>query len=364
METASIAIIAILVAAYAIIILASAWAVARHGKGDERTAPPHCPLSVVVCMHNQEPKEAEACIESIAAVMRDGDEAIVVADHVSERLWDSLTEITSRHTSVRLLRNSGERGKKTAQRMGVEACANATIVSIDGDCQMGKGALDAVRHSVATGEAAMTLLPVAMRSDGTWLGDMMEMEFQCLQVVTAGTALMGHPTMANGAGMAFSHELFLGHDPKSRYASGDDMFLLQHAIATGKRVEFALTSEALVETAAPSVIGSYMRQRVRWLSKAGGYSTLGVKALAMVVAGGVAAWPLALALAAIGAAPLWLTAASFGVKLVCDMTCFSAGRKTWKSPVSLAAAVPLEILYPFMTIAVAAGALFKDKSRW
>ena len=146
----------------------------------------------------------------------------------------------------------------------------------------------------------MLLLPVAMCGSDSLFGRLVELEFGCLQVVTAGTAMLGRPSMANGAGMAFDKQLYTGHDACERYASGDDMFLLAHALRTGAVVRYLPSSAAVVSTVAPASLGAYLRQRTRWLAKAGGYTDAGVVLLALVVFAAVMAWPAAFGLAMSG----------------------------------------------------------------
>lgn len=327
------------------------------------------PLSVVMCACDA---DAAACAENMRSVvssLRADDSLIVVADHVSARSLGLLRRAAVACGGVRVVENDGLRGKKNAQRTGVLMAAGDVIVSVDADCRVGGRFAETVRRAAHEfgDKPFMLLLPVEMRGGWSLLGRLMELEFGCLQVVTAGTALAGCPTMANGAGMTFAKSLYEGHDSRPDYASGDDMFLLAHALRSGAEVRCLPATEAVVSSVVPPGLGAYLRQRTRWLAKAGGYRSAGVVALALVVFVAVMSWPVAAVAAALGVASwrsvVWL----FAVKLMADVSACAAWlifRKGWRGLLSLWLSLPLELLYPVMTVVVSCRAAVADRSRW
>ena len=363
------AALTLMLSPYVVIIGLCAVAVSRRrGRGEEiprggRAAT----VSVIVCVSHEDEAELSRCVDSLSLALRDGDEAIFVADHAKPETVRWLKEAISARKGVRLVENDGRKGKKTAQAQGVALAKSRIVMCADADCVFGGECVDAVRRAAPEERDFLLLLPVMMEGGrGLW-GAMVEMEFVCLQVVTAGTAIMKIPTMANGAGMAFDRGLFASHDSKGGYASGDDMFLLLHAIHAGADIRFLCRRDALIRTSSPRGVGAYIRQRTRWLAKAGGYSSAGgsaVATLAIIVFAAVMAWPVMAMLAVAGMAPWWLTAVAFAVKLFVDSATFAAGRGLWPSRASVAAALPLEAIYPLMTIVVAIRAVLADKKRW
>lgn len=365
--------VSLLLLPYAVVLGACAVAVRRAlcvheaaGTGSGAGAPA---LSVVVCVSREEVPTLRRCLGSLARAMRAGDAVVVVADHCDSAVALWLADEWGRRPGFRVIANGGARGKKSAQRLGVASAPTRAVLSVDADCVVGPGALDSVRRRVPADGGFMLLLPVFMvGGGGGLLGRMVEMEFVCLQVVTAGSALLGRPTMANGAGMAFCRGLYMSHDARADYASGDDMFLLAEACRRRLPVRFVFDRRALVRTAAPASVSDYLRQRVRWLSKAGGYSAgrgaAATVALAWCVLAAVLAFPLAVVLAACGVAGWWLAAGAFLVKLAVDVATFAAGRRLWPSGAGLWVGLPLEALYPVMTAVVALRAAFADRRGW
>ncbi len=322
------------------------------------------PLTVIVCTHHETTDELSRCLDSITSSLTPTDNLIVVTDHTPEA---TTSWLTSSYPRASVIANPLPQGKKFAQRAAVLHATTRAIVSIDADCQVSPSFISAVRSTIPPEPDFMILLPVIMRGDG-FFGSMMEMEFACLQVVTAGSALINHPTMANGAGMVFSRSLFLAHDPDARFSSGDDMFLLAHAISSHATISYAATPSALVTTSAPPSVAAYLRQRTRWLGKAGGYSSsrggCDVMLLAVSVLLAVVAWPVAALCSATGLAPWWAVVLVFFLKLTLDVSAFRTGRRLLRSDVSVLYALPLEILYPLMTIVVAFRAMLTDRHKW
>lgn len=305
----------------------------------------------------------------VAASLRGGDTLTVVADHVGVESLALLRSVAG-EIGARVIVNDGPKGKKYAQRAGVNAAADGSVVvCVDADCAVGGRFGESVRAAAEGigGGLFMLLLPVEMSGGWSLFGRLVELEFGCLQVVTAGTALAARPTMANGAGMAFPKELYSGHDARTDYASGDDMFLLAHALRKRAVVRYLTDRDAVVTTAAPSGVEAYLRQRTRWLAKAGGYRSAGVIVLALLVFVAVMAWPVAAVCAACGWLPAGVAACVFVAKLAADgAACaswimFRSGRRGLRG---LWLSVPLEIVYPLMTVVVAMRALVADKARW
>lgn len=360
-------------APYCLVVAACACLFVRSVRRRRKAVETYCPgglqLSVVVCTCDADVASCAGNMSCVAASLRPHDSLIVVADHVSARSLDLLRRAAAACGGIRVVENDGPRGKKNAQRTGVRAAADDVVVSVDADCRVGGRFAEAVRRAAREfgDKPFMLLLPVEMRGGGSLLGRLMELEFGCLQVVTAGTALAGSPTMANGAGMAFSKSLFEGHDSRPEYASGDDMFLLAHALRSGAMVRYLPATEAVVSSVVPQGLGAYLRQRTRWLAKAGGYRSAGVIALALVVFVAVMSWPVAAVAAALGLAPWWSAVWIFAVKLMSDASACAAWlifRKGWRGLKSLWLSLPLELLYPLMTVVVACRAAVSDRSKW
>ena len=347
-------IVGLCMATYACMTWACALAVTRAKVTKRDGAVCRRPVSIVICT-TAHGEKIEHTAEALERQMEDGDELLIVADHASAEDLARLKHLEAPDGRTRVISNEGEKGKKHAQRRGVGASKNEVIICTDSDCEVSSAFVANVEGEASEG---MTLLPVSMKSNGSIVGDMMEQEFTAMQVVTAGAALMGRPVMCNGAGMAFGKKLYDGHDSHTEYASGDDMFLLQHAIEVRADVRFAMNGDCMVTTACPEGVREYVRQRSRWLGKAGGYSMRDVKVCACAVLAGNVAWPMAFAFD-------WRAgAAVFAFKFAVDYFTLYAGRKIWRTNRNLAVSACVVAAYPVMIVVVGISALLRGKRAW
>ncbi len=349
-------VIAFLLVPYAIIICASCLCVRRqwHTKSPFWGANKQG-VSVVVCVHKESLSTVVSCLNSIKKALSETDEIVVVADRASEDVCHYLAE-----NYLYAQTSNGLFGKKNAQRKGVDLARNELILCTDADCQMLPDCINAVRKVAMSKDDEVVLLPIRMYGTPDTFGRLVEMEFACLQMTGLGTAMLGLPTMVNGAGMAFSKSLYLRHNSKAdTYASGDDMFLLEHAIKSKSTISVCACSDAVIQTSAPTTLHGYLRQRIRWFGKAGGYSTVAVKLLAVAVFSANVSWTLALLIGS------WtLGTALFLCKSIVDgYACFS-GKRTLQTHAILSDILLLEMLYPLMILIVVCGAVVSDKKKW
>jgi cellulose synthase/poly-beta-1,6-N-acetylglucosamine synthase-like glycosyltransferase len=175
-----------------------------------------------------------------------------------------------------ILEKSPGKGKKAAIAAGVKLAAGKLILTTDADCEMGP---NWVTHMVAyymEHNPKLIVGPVVYQRERSVIQKFFSLDFVSLVASGAGSVGAKHPFMGNGANLAFQQKVFLEADaamPGKQFASGDDVFLIQHILKTfgHERVHFIKDAEVLVSTATPRNIGEFFWQRVRWGSKARGY---------------------------------------------------------------------------------------------
>jgi cellulose synthase/poly-beta-1,6-N-acetylglucosamine synthase-like glycosyltransferase len=92
-------------------------------------------------------------------------------------------------------------------------------------------------------------------------------------LIGAGASLLeaGHPTMCNGANLAYERTAFEevgGYAGVDHIASGDDEFLLQKIhLRYGNHICFLKHKDAIVRTKPQESWQAFYRQRIRWASK-------------------------------------------------------------------------------------------------
>lgn len=230
-------------------------------------------VSVVIACRNEE-KNLPSLLKSISLqnYPKELYEVLIVDDNSSDYTFKIAAEnfLTD---NVKALNNK-EIGKKQALRTGITEAKGNLIITTDADCHMGNGWIRTIAAFYESNHADMIICPVQLESGRGIFGKFQELEFLSLQGITAGSALAHNATMCNGANLAFSRQAYLHHSDNlhDEINSGDDVFLL-HSLkhSESSDIEWLQSSDALVTTSSSSSLKSFLRQRIRWISKGKAY---------------------------------------------------------------------------------------------
>lgn len=256
--------------------------------------------------------------------------------------------------------------KKDAILRAVPIVKTDWIVTTDADCTVPKNWLCTLDAFIRNQQVEMISGPVAYAGKKSFLHHFQRLDFLSLQGVTMGSFGLGKAFMCNGANFAYTKKLFQdlgGFNGNDNLAGGDDVFLLQKAVARfPEKVKYLKARSAVVTTQPVKSWGELVSQRVRWASKAAAYNNRFANDLALVVF----LANLFLAIAAFCMLtdffdwrfPLGL----FLLKLIPDWMLLAKANRFFGNgkfifPVFAA------LLYPFYTIVVVAFALF-GRYRW
>lgn len=215
--------------------------------------------------------------ETIAALLQDlhaqeypADlrEVIVVDDASEDRTTAIVLGMQRTWPELSLIAAQGA-GKKAAITTGVHVAKGGFMVVTDADARCGPERTMCFAGERARSNADMVLGPVRTMGDGGSLSALQEDEQAGLLAVSAATALGGAAVLASGANMAFTREAFLsvGGYEGDRFASGDDMFLLDRMKRAGKRISFVFDREAITTVEAERSFAGFWGQRMRWAGK-------------------------------------------------------------------------------------------------
>lgn len=241
-------------------------------------------VSVIVACRNEE-ENLPVLLNDISSqdYKPESFEVIIVDDNST----DGTFNLASGFKGIRNLLVLGYTGsgKKQAVRTGVAASTGNLIITTDADCRMGTSWISTIAAFYEETKADLIICPVRLEAGKGFLHGFQELEYLSLQGVTAGTAISGNPVMCNGANMAFTKEAYNRNSGNlhDEIPSGDDVFLL-HSIKRepGNKIMWLESQEAIVITKSTETIGSFIRQRVRWISKAGAYKDMFTRVLAIV----------------------------------------------------------------------------------
>ena len=287
---------------------------------------------------------------------------VLIADDHSTDATAALVTAAAQETgfSLRLIRLPvTQTGKKAALLSALRVTRAPWLVCTDADCRLGPGWLAAYATLIAEHPSANFISgPVLLTGPATFLHTLVGLEFAGLIGVGAACLARQHPTMCNGASLAYRRTVFDavgGFADNAHIASGDDEFLLHkiHAAFPGTAF-FLADAAAITRTAAPPTLRTLLRQRVRWASKWRHYQSTAPRRLALLVlganvvlaagVGGGLIWPV-----------LWpWVLAAWAIKLGADAWFLNPvlgffGQRKW-----LWGLLPLQILYAPYALAVGA----------
>jgi len=202
------------------------------------------------------------------AYPRERVQVVVVDDHSTDDTAAIVERMALRWPQLQLVRLSGTAGKKAAISAGVKAATGTLVLLTDADARCGAGRLrTVVRHWL--GERwDLLLLPVRTVGYG-FVGMLQEEEQGALLGAAVGMHDEGRPMLANGANLAFTRTAFeaVGGYTGDRWASGDDVFLLERMRHARRPVSFLLDVDALVTVDAEPHWNGFVQQRLRWAGK-------------------------------------------------------------------------------------------------
>jgi len=161
--------------------------------------------------------------------------------------------------------------KKRAITEALKVAAGQFIVTTDGDCRVGKRWLETIVQTYLQTDAKFISGPVTFLEEENTFEIFQTIEFSSLIGTGASLLEAGHPTMCNGANLAYERTAFEevgGYAGVDHIASGDDEFLLQKIhLRYGNRICFLKNKDAIVHTRPQENWRAFYRQRIRWASK-------------------------------------------------------------------------------------------------
>lgn len=240
-------------------------------------------VSVIVACKNEE-KNLPGLLSALAAqdYNRDHFEVIIVDDGSSDSTYALASEFTG-IKNYKVIKNPGS-GKKSAIKAGVEICSGKLLVTTDADCSPGPEWLKTIASFYSEHKPRMITGPVEMKGTLGFFQRFQELEFLSLQGITAGTVYAGNPLMCNGANLTFERDSYYtgAGQLHPELVSGDDVFLLHALKQRGSKICWLESGEAVVTTKTEPALPAFLKQRARWISKAGACSDSYTKLLAIV----------------------------------------------------------------------------------
>ncbi|AWI24749.1 glycosyltransferase family 2 protein [Flavobacterium pallidum] len=184
--------------------------------------------------------------------------------------------------------------KKDAILTAIAIAKHEWIVTTDADCIVPQKWLATIDAFVQKHSCEMVAGAVTYNLNGAFLQHFQQSDLAALQGVTMGCFGLGKPFMCNGANFAYTRDIFTkleGFNGNDKHAGGDDVFLLQKAIAAfPEKVGYLKSAFHIVATKPVETFSGLFYQRVRWASKTASYQSVFGKLIGILALLGNMAW--------------------------------------------------------------------------
>lgn len=256
--------------------------------------------------------------------------------------------------------------KKDAISTAMQTAENDWIITTDADCVVNENWLLSLDNYIQLNDVSMIAGAVTYECENSFLHHFQQLDLASLQGATMGSFGLGKGFMCNGANFAYSKSFFQelnGFGGNDGIASGDDVFLLQKAIARfPEKVHYLKSENNIVVTKPLDDWKSLFYQRVRWASKTGSYQSRFGKGLGLVVFVGNFAWVFGVGCWLLGLILFQDMVLLFLLKFIVDaVLIYKANLFLTKTKIRFL--VSGSLLYPFFSSSVALYSLF-GKYEW
>lgn len=323
-------------------------------------------VSVIVPYRNEENTISEllADLKDIT-YPKDLFEVILVNDHSTDQSEKGVIEFIADKENFYNYSLKEGAGKKAALSIGIEHAKGELILMTDADCSVNKEWISLHVSTYNYFKADLILGAVKLDKKGTFINTLQQFENYALQATTIGTIGLKHPIMSNGANLMVHKDIFKQlNDPfKNKFSSGDDIFLLQKLKKIKSRIAFNNHEGAIVTTKAENKWTDFFMQRLRWLSKAKGYSDFWIKFYGLIIGISNISTIALLILCFIDANLFAYFAFSLFVKALTDILLIFPVLRMFSKKMNFLSVLFSEIAYAFTSILIVLLSLVK-KTYW
>jgi len=325
------------------------WLRTKRVKPDQK--PPAIRVSILIPCRN----EAEN-IPELAALLNQQDypdellEIIWIDDHSTDGTDVILDQCIQNQNNNQLVKLTGKPyGKKAALKAGMELASGELILLTDADSRPGTRWVQTMAKFFEDTGHDLILGPVVLDPAHTGLDQIQKLEYLSLVASSVGAAGIGRPIMAQGPniGVKASDYLTIVNDLDGRFASGDDVFLLQAMKKIpGKRIGYLLNPDAIVRSKPAKSLTDFMHQRQRWASKATGYKDPLMILTTMLIFLVNIEILAALVFGLFGSVPMILVLILLVIKTLADLPLLKTAMRFFNCPDLLFWVIPVQLLYP------------------
>ncbi|RTY85466.1 glycosyltransferase family 2 protein [Flavobacterium sp. RSP15] len=240
------------------------------------------------------------------------------------------------------------------------------IITTDADCVVDKNWLLTLDNYIQLHDVAMIAGAVTYDCGNSFLHHFQQLDLASLQGATIGSFGINKGFMCNGANFAYTKCFFQalnGFEGNDSIASGDDVFLLQKAIAKSpEKVHYLKSRNTIVTTRPLNNWKSLFHQRVRWASKTSSYQSTFGKGLGLLVFAGNLCLVIGAGCWVLGVIPFLNIVLLFLLKFLVDAVLIYE-TNSFLTKTKIRYLILSSLFYPFFSTSVALYSVF-GKYEW
>jgi glycosyltransferase involved in cell wall biosynthesis len=289
---------------------------------------------------------------------------VILVDDESEKVFN-VQRLKFKASVIKNVRVSNS-PKKDAIVTAMGIVNTDWIITTDADCVVNRNWLLTLDNYIQLHDVAMIAGGVSYDCKNSFLHHFQQLDLASLQGATIGSFGIKKGFMCNGANFAYTKSFFQelnGFNGNDGIASGDDVFLLQKAVAQfPEKVHYLKSENNIVITKPLDDWTSLFYQRVRWASKTSSYQSRFGKGLGILVFMGNLSLILGFILSVLGLFSFLNILLLFALKFAVDtVLIYKTNRFLTKTKIRYL--IPSSFLYPFFSVSVALYSLF-GKYEW
>jgi cellulose synthase/poly-beta-1,6-N-acetylglucosamine synthase-like glycosyltransferase len=224
-------------------------------------------VSIIIPIRNEE-KNILNLVKNLKSISYPFLEVIIVNDNSDDNSISLLEKYVNDNFSIIELPNNLY-GKKAAIKYGLHNCSGDWIVLTDADTNFSDSWFNCIIKYFEKND--IILAPVLIDVNKLSMLNIFEyIEMLAMQGVSYASTKAGFPFIASGANMAIKKDIAIELYEKIDMSiiSGDDVFILHEYLKSGKnKVVFVSDKDAIVYTRPNNNLKSFLKQRIRWISK-------------------------------------------------------------------------------------------------
>lgn len=315
-------------------------------------APDTLPDTDIIVAAKNEEQNVDKFAAAIKQQTHPKSRLIFVDDHSSD---DTYNKVQGQLSLPDTVIHSEGNGKKEALRTGIAKSTGSYILSTDADCFPSPRWAELMVGSAMQENAQMVMAPVIIEpiNRGSMFQRLQMAESFAMITITGGTCLQGKPVMCNGGNIGYNSQFLKQNTDglNAKYASGDDMFMMETASKQQKKFAYVRHPEAVIRTKCVPTLKQLMNQRARWVSKTGGYSSWYILFFAFAILLGNLAAIASVILPCVGVVEWYLPLPLLIMKFVADYQSVVCSSVFYGERIGFLDILILEIVYPVYVVA-------------